>query len=89
MKKGTIVDATIIRSSSSTKNQEQKRDPEMSSTRKNGQYYFGMKVHAGVDAKSGLAHSVIVTTAKDADIKIYPGITTWSRRSSIWRQGIL
>jgi transposase, IS5 family len=72
MKKGTIVDATIIRSPSSTKNQEQKRDPEMSSTRKNGQYYFGMKVHAGVDAKSGLAHSLVVTTAKDADIKIYP-----------------
>jgi IS5 family transposase len=72
MKKGTIVDATIIRSPSSTKNQEQKRDPEMSSTRKNGQYYFGMKVHTGVDAKSGLTHSLIVTTAKDADIKVYP-----------------
>jgi transposase, IS5 family len=72
MKKGTIVDATIIRSPSSTKNQEQKRDPEMSSTRKNGQYYFGMKVHAGVDAKSGLAHSLVVTTAKKADIKVYP-----------------
>ena len=55
MKKGTIVDATIIRSPSSTKNQEQKRDPEMSSTRKNGQYYFGMKVHAGVDARWNLS----------------------------------
>lgn len=67
LKKGTIVDATIVTSPSSTKNKEKKRDPEMSSTKKNGNYYFGMKVHIGTDAKSGLVHSLEVTTAKRSD----------------------
>src|SRR5271167_1995263 len=42
---GTIVDATIIHAPSSTKNREQKRDPEMHQTRKGKQWYFGMKAH--------------------------------------------
>ena len=67
MKKGTIVDATIVTSPSSTKNREKKRDPEMSSTKKNGQYYFGMKAHIGGDAKSGLVHSLEITPAKNSD----------------------
>lgn len=72
MKKGTIVDATIISSPSSTKNIEKKRDPEMSSTKKHGTYYFGMKVHTGNDAKSGLIHSLEITTAKTPDNKMLP-----------------
>lgn len=67
VKEGTIVDATIISAPSSTKNQDRKRDPEMSSTRKNGQWYYGMKVHTGVDAKSGLIHTLEGTTAKVND----------------------
>ncbi len=67
MKEGTIVDATIISSPSSTKNKDGKRDPEMKSTRKNGQWYFGFKSHIGVDQKSGLTHSVEVTDAKVSD----------------------
>ncbi len=59
MKQGTLVDATIIAAPSSTKNKSGKRDPEMSSTRKNNQYYFGMKAHAGVDGDSGLVHSLV------------------------------
>lgn len=74
MKKGTIVDATIITSPSSTKNRERKRDPEMSSTKKNNQYYFGMKVHAGGDSRSGLVHSIEVTTAKTPDVKVLPSL---------------
>ena len=50
--KGTIVDATIIHAPSSTKNQLQERDPEMKQTKKGGQWYFGMKVHVGVDSKT-------------------------------------
>ncbi len=72
IKKGTIVDATIVTSASSTKNEKKERDPEMSSTRKNGQYYFGMKVHTGVDAKNGTVHSVEVTTANTPDISMVP-----------------
>lgn len=67
MKSGTIVDATIINSPSSTKNQEKKRDPEMSSTRKNNTFHFGMKAHIGVDSRSGLIHSCEITTANTAD----------------------
>lgn len=67
MKSGTIVDATLISAPSSTKNESKKRDPEMSSTKKNGQWTFGMKAHIGVDAQSGLVHSLSGTTAKDHD----------------------
>lgn len=47
---GTIVDATIIGAPSSTKNTEKARDPEMNQTRKGQQWYFGMKLHIGVDS---------------------------------------
>ena len=52
------------RTSRSTKNAAQKRDPEMSSSKKGNQWYFGMKAHVGVDAESGLVHTADVTTGK-------------------------
>ena len=64
---GTIVDATIIGAPSSTKNAEKSRDPEMHQTRKGQQWYFGMKMHIGVDSRTGLAHSVVVTAANMHD----------------------
>lgn len=67
MKSGTIVDATIIEAPSSTKNEEKKRDPDMSSTKKNNEWHFGMKAHIGVDANSGLVHTVETSTAKVHD----------------------
>jgi len=67
LKTGTIVDATIITAPSSTKNQDKKRDTEMSSTKKGNQWYFGMKAHVGVDTKSGLVHTVTTTTASVHD----------------------
>jgi IS5 family transposase len=68
--KGTIVDATIINAPSSTKNAKQERDPEMHQTRKGQQWYFGMKVHTGTDADSGLVHTVVVTSANVADVNV-------------------
>lgn len=68
LKQGTIVDATIIHAPSSTKNAEGKRDPEMHQTKKGNQWYHGMKAHAGVDASSGLVHSVTTTPANIADV---------------------
>ncbi len=59
LKTGTIVDATIIAAPSSTKNADKQRDPEMHQTRKGKQWYFGMKLHIGVDSQSGLAHSAV------------------------------
>jgi IS5 family transposase len=67
---GTIMDATLIAASPSTKNKSGKRDPEMSQTKKGNQWYFGMKAHIGVDAKSGLVHTVKTTTAKVHDARM-------------------
>jgi IS5 family transposase len=67
LKTGTIVDATIIGAPSSTKNQDRQRDPEMRQTKKGRQWYFGMKLHIGVDSQSGLAHSAVVTSANVHD----------------------
>ena len=64
---GTIVDATIIGAPSSTKNAGKQRDPEMHQTRKGQQWYFGMKMHIGVDSRTGLAHSAVVTAANVHD----------------------
>lgn len=64
---GTIVDATIIGAPSSTKNADKKRDPEMHQTSKGQQWYFGMKLHIGVDSQTGLAHSAMVTAANVHD----------------------
>jgi IS5 family transposase len=69
---GTIVDATIIHAPSSTKNREQKRDPEMHQTRKGKQWYFGMKAHVGVDSKTKLIHTALVTAAHVADATVLP-----------------
>jgi transposase, IS5 family len=68
MRAGTIVDATIIAAPSSTKNAEKARDPEMHQTKKGNQWHFGMKAHIGVDAESGLVHTVIGTAANVADV---------------------
>jgi len=70
LSKGTIVDATIISAPSSTKNKDGQRDPEMHQTRKGKQWYFGMKAHVGVDSKSKMIHSVVVTPANTADSKV-------------------
>jgi transposase, IS5 family len=67
LKTGTIVDATIINAPSSTKNSKKERDPEMHQTRKGKQWYFGMKLHIGVDSQSGLVHSAAVTSANVHD----------------------
>ncbi|WP_144005141.1 IS5 family transposase, partial [Paraburkholderia tropica] len=68
LKAGSAVDATLISAPSSTKNGSGKRDPEMHQTKKGNQWYFGMKAHVGVDAESGLVHTVIGTAANVHDI---------------------
>lgn len=68
LKQGTVVDATLIAAPSSTKNQDGERDPEMHQTKKGNQWHFGMKAHAGVDADSGLVHSVATTAANAHDV---------------------
>ena len=69
LKRGSIVDATIIAAPSSTKNADGERDPQMHQTKKGNQWHFGMKAHIGVDADSGLVHTVTTTPANEADIE--------------------
>ena len=68
LKEGTVVDATIIAAPSSTKNQSGQRDPEMHQTKKGNQWHFGMKMHIGADASSGLTHTLITTPANVNDV---------------------
>ena len=70
MKGGTIVDATILNAPSSTKNAEKQRDPEMHQTKKSNEWRFGMKRHIGVDAGSGLVHTMEVTPANIYDVVV-------------------
>jgi IS5 family transposase len=67
MREGTLVDATIIAAPPSTKNKDKARDPEMHQTKKGNQWHFGM-AHIGVDAESGLVHSVHATAANEGDV---------------------
>ncbi len=68
LRAGTAVDATLIAAPSSTKNKGKERDPEMHSSQKGKQWYFGMKAHIGVDADSGLVHTVRGTSGNVADV---------------------
>ena len=68
LKVGTAVDATLIAAPTSTKNADKARDPEMHSSKKGNQWYFGMKAHIGVDADSGLVHTVRATAGHVHDI---------------------
>jgi IS5 family transposase len=68
MREGTIVDATLIAASPSTKNKDKQRDPEMHQSKKGNDWHFGMKAHVGVDAASGLVHTVVGTAGNVADV---------------------
>ena len=96
---GTIVDATIITAPGSTKNRAGRRDGEMHQTKKGNQWYFGMKVHSGVDAGSGYVHTITGTAANVHDVneteklirdddKLFtgiPGTLTPKNTCHLWR----
>ena len=65
LKKGSIIDATIISAPSSTRNESSARDPEMHRTRKGNRWHFGMKLHIGTDPR-GLARHLEGTAANVA-----------------------
>ena len=68
LRSGTVVDATLISAPSSTKNASGERDPEMHQSKKGQQWFFGMKAHIGVDADSGLVHTVRGTSGNVNDV---------------------
>jgi len=77
------VDATIIDAPSSTKNRAKARDPDMSSTKKGNDWFFGMKAHVGVDADSGIVHSLETTTAKVHDSQVWDELLHGAE-TSVW-----
>jgi len=83
LRSGTLVDATIIDAPSSTKNKAGARDPEMSSTKKGNAWYFGMKAHIGVDADSGVTHSLETSTAKWHDSRVWDELLH-GEEMSVW-----
>ena len=68
LRERTIVDATIIESPSSTKNRTGQRDPEMRQVKKGTPWHLGIKLHIGVDAKTGLVHTFSTTSANVHDV---------------------
>ena len=70
LKKGTIIDSTIISAPSSTKNKDKKRDSDAKSTKKGSNWYFGYKAHIGVDKNTGLVHTVKTTSANIHDVTV-------------------
>src|SRR6056297_9591 len=83
LRSGTLVDATIIDAPSSTKNKARARDPEMSSTRKGNDWYFGMKAHVGVDAHSGVVHSLETSTGSVHDSRVWDELLHGDE-TSVW-----
>lgn len=72
LKKGTIVDSTIIEAPSSTKNKDNKRDEEAHSVKKGSSWHFGYKAHVGADKDTGIVHKIVVTAANVHDVTIVP-----------------
>ena len=68
LKAGAVVGATLIAAPSSTKNKDHKRDPDMHSSKKGRQMYFGIKAQFGADAESGLVHTVRGTSGNVRDV---------------------
>lgn len=76
LKKGTIVDSTIIEAPSSTKNKERQRDPDAHSVKKGSDWHFGYKAHIGVDKDTGIVHDLVVTAANVHDVTMVPDLLT-------------
>ena len=74
LKRGTIVDSTLIAAPSSTKNKDKKRDKDAHSVKKGNQWHFGYKAHIGVDKDSGLVHHLKVTGANEHDVTATPDL---------------
>lgn len=89
LKKGTIVDSTIIAAPSSTKNQEKQRDPDAHQVKKGNTWHFGYKAHVGVDKDTGLVHTVEVTAANTHDVVMTSKLLTGDEESVYGDSGYL
>lgn len=89
LKRGTIVDSTLIEAPSSTRNQKKERDPEAHSAKKGNTWHFGYKAHIGVDDESGLVHTVKVTAANEHDVCVTSELLTGEEETVYGDSGYL
>lgn len=72
VKKGALIDATIIEAPMNKSNGEKDWiDEDASSTKKGSTWYRGYKAHMGLDQGSNLITDIITTTAKVADTIVF------------------
>tara|TARA_Y100000031_G_C8191547_1_gene371634 strand:+ start:37 stop:1131 length:1095 start_codon:yes stop_codon:yes gene_type:complete len=93
IKRGTIVDSTIIKSSTRPLSKNKRNvleekpssqiDTDASSTQKRNRHYFGYKGHIGVDHGSKLIRKKTFTTASSHDITEMPNLVTGDE-NSVW-----
>ena len=72
--RGTIVDATFIESPSSTRNADGARDPDAHQAKRGQSRHFGYKLGVGVDAETGVPHSVRMDAASARDLDQVPDL---------------
>ena len=89
LKKGTIVDSTLISAPTSTKNREKRRDPEAHAVKKGNAWHFGYKAHIGADKDSGLVHTLIGTSANVHDVTMVPELLTGEEETVYGDSGYL
>lgn len=89
LKKGTIVDSTLIESPSSTKNKDKQRDPQAHQVKKGNTWHFGYKAHIGADKDSGLVHTVKVTAANVNDVTMTSQLLTGEENAVYGDSGYL
>ncbi len=58
----------------------------MHQTRKGRQWYFGFNAHIGVNAKEGIVHSLVTTSANVADSTVLPDLLHGEERKA-WGDG--
>ena len=93
LKKGTVVDATIIESKNKPLSQQKREqlaqqpssqiDTDAKSTQKNGKKYFGYKGHTGTDVGSKLIRKRNFTPANEHDITQLENLCSGDEKS-IW-----
>jgi IS5 family transposase len=89
MKRGTVVDATLIAAPSSTKNEDKKRDPEMTQTKKGNQCQWQPKFphrRCGrfLGLPSGVVHVFIRGSTSSSSALHQAGQASWLDHPPAW-----
>lgn len=69
VKRGTIVDATLVAADAAKPGGPSSSDPDANWTRRGKHSHFGYKAHVAVDSDSGLVRAAELTPAKTAEVE--------------------